>query len=154
MQNLMIFHLLLFKILRKSQRVTDGRTDGRTDGKTDNVKTVYQPKTPFCGVYNKCFTVRTSSFRTFKGMYRNVIYMSLYLLQSNHPFFPRNHNGIQQEPYGLDQGYLHLTRPDGSPQNGRHQLQVVYTPISNGRQFVPLHWVDNEETETVAEILV
>ena len=25
------------------------RTDGKTDGRTDNVKTVYPPKTPFCG---------------------------------------------------------------------------------------------------------
>ena len=61
MQNLMNFHMILFKILRKNQNVTDGRTErrmerrndvkteGRKDGQPENS---IPPKTPFCGGYN------------------------------------------------------------------------------------------------------
>ena len=33
----------------------DGKTEGRKDGRTDRLKTVYPPKTPFCGGYKKKF---------------------------------------------------------------------------------------------------
>ena len=41
----------------------DGKTEGRKDGRMDRLKTVYPPKTPFCGGYNNVDKVLQFSHR-------------------------------------------------------------------------------------------
>ena len=52
LQNLMKFHQLFLKLLRK-QNVTDTRTVGGSVGRSDNVKTVYPPTNTVWGGYNE-----------------------------------------------------------------------------------------------------